>query len=224
MAYGDRVERDPAELRRGGRKRLAARRIGRWLGTALTGSVIVAPLIVWLTRGSVGALAVIYAAEVLLGVVARAVARSLRLPAWSASESYIGRLRRWQTDRRDPSSDPGFVALLRLPDGRDCRHGSQTEVFGTATLPARASRLALRVSPPRATLALDARRSAQRGAYAGRDPRPEAQHLGSAFAPVREHAASAGRWLRPTSNSACMRWAASSSRHMTGLERPFGKL
>lgn len=106
MAYGDRVERDPAELRRGGRKRLAARRIGRWLGTALTWSAIVAPLIVWLTTGSVGALAVIYAAEALLGVVARAVARSLRLPAWSASESYIGRLRRWQTDRRAPSSDP----------------------------------------------------------------------------------------------------------------------
>lgn len=106
MAYGGHVEHNPAELRRGGRKRLAARRVGRWLGAALTGSVIVGPLIVWLTTGSVGALAVMYAAEALLGVVARAVARSLGLPAWSASESYISRLRRWHADRRDLASDP----------------------------------------------------------------------------------------------------------------------
>lgn len=106
MAYGDGVERDPAELRWAGRQRQAARRVARWLGAALAGAVIVGPLIVWLTTGSVDALAVIYAAEVLLGVVARAVAHSLGLPAWSASESYISRLRRWQADRRDPSSDP----------------------------------------------------------------------------------------------------------------------
>jgi hypothetical protein len=89
------------------RQRSAARRIGRWFGAILTGSMILAPLLVWLITGSVDALAVMYAGEALLSVVARAVARALGLPAWSASESYISRLRRWQAGRRDPASDPG---------------------------------------------------------------------------------------------------------------------
>jgi hypothetical protein len=70
------------------------------------------PLAVWLITGSASALGVIYGVEALLGLIARHVARSMGLPAWSASESYIGRLRRWRTARRDlwgrSSASPPF--------------------------------------------------------------------------------------------------------------------
>jgi hypothetical protein len=71
------------------------RPIVKRLDVALTTSLVIGPVIVWLVTGSISTLGVIYA-----------VGRSLGLPEWSASESYISRLRRWRTDRRRPSGDP----------------------------------------------------------------------------------------------------------------------
>jgi hypothetical protein len=68
--------------------------------------VIVWPLGVWLITGSVSTLGVIYAAEALVAIMARPVARWLGLPAWSASESYVSQLRRWRAERRNLSGDP----------------------------------------------------------------------------------------------------------------------
>lgn len=82
------------------------RPIVKRLDVALTTSLVIGPVIVWLVTGSISTLGVIYAAEVLSLSIARAVGRSLGLPEWSASESYISRLRRWRTDRRRPSGDP----------------------------------------------------------------------------------------------------------------------
>lgn len=69
---------------------------------ALTVSVIVGPIVVWRITGSVSPFGAIYGAEALLGILARSFARSMGLPAWSASEPYIISLRRWHADRRDP--------------------------------------------------------------------------------------------------------------------------
>ncbi len=76
------------------------RRLAKALGVGLTVTVIVGPIVIWLITGSVGWFPAIYGAEALLGVVFRSVARSMGLPAWSASESYITRLRRWRGARR----------------------------------------------------------------------------------------------------------------------------
>ena len=81
--------------------RRAWRLIVSAFGIASAVIVIVWPVGVWLITGSVSVVALIYAAEALLAIVARRVARSMGLPAWSASESYISQLRRWRTARRD---------------------------------------------------------------------------------------------------------------------------
>jgi len=86
-----------------------------WFRVASVAATIFWPLAVWLITGSASALGVIYGAEALLGLIARHVARSMGLPAWSASESYIGRLRHWRTARRDLSGDPpASGAFLKL--------------------------------------------------------------------------------------------------------------
>jgi len=72
---------------------------------ALTVAVVLVPVVGWLVTGSVGLFAVVYAAELVLGVGVRYVARSMDLPSWSANESYINRLRRWQGDRRGGPPD-----------------------------------------------------------------------------------------------------------------------
>jgi hypothetical protein len=82
------------------------RRIAGRLGVALTMAVVVLPVVAWLVTGSVGLFSVVYAAEVVLGVTARYVARSIGLPSWSANESYISRLRRWQADRHAGPDGP----------------------------------------------------------------------------------------------------------------------
>jgi hypothetical protein len=79
------------------------RRIAHRFRVANTASVIVWPITIWLITGSVGLSAAIYAAEAVLGILARSVARYMGLPAWCASESYITRLQHWQAERREPT-------------------------------------------------------------------------------------------------------------------------
>jgi hypothetical protein len=81
------------------------RQIAKGLGVALTVSAIVAPIIIWLVTGPVSLFGAIYGAEALVIFLARSVARSMGLPTWSASESYVRRLRQWQVDRRDSPRD-----------------------------------------------------------------------------------------------------------------------
>lgn len=78
----------------------------KWFVAALAASVIVGPFVGWAITGSLGMFGVIYAAQAALGILGRYLSRSLGLPGWSASESYVSRLRRWQADRGGPSSDP----------------------------------------------------------------------------------------------------------------------
>jgi hypothetical protein len=85
---------------------MVRRRIADRLGVALAIAVVVLPIVAWLVTGSVGLFAVVYAAEVVLGVTARYVARSTGLPTWSANESYVSRLRRWQADRHAGPDGP----------------------------------------------------------------------------------------------------------------------
>jgi hypothetical protein len=81
-------------------RRLANTRLWRYLYAVLLGLVIVAPIVVLIVTGSVGAFAVIYAAEAVIGLVAHQVARRLGLPAWAPDEAYITRLRRWRRARQ----------------------------------------------------------------------------------------------------------------------------
>jgi hypothetical protein len=74
--------------------------MARAVRIGLTTAGIVAPFILWLATGSVGWLGVIYAVEALVTLLIRWVARSLGLPAWSANEAYVSRLRRWNQSRR----------------------------------------------------------------------------------------------------------------------------
>lgn len=83
-----------------------ARPVIRWFRVATAATSILWPLGVWIITGSVSTTAVIYGTEVLLGVFARQVARSMGLPAWNVSESYISQLRRWRAERRDLSGGP----------------------------------------------------------------------------------------------------------------------
>ncbi len=75
-------------------------RVGRLFGLAVLLLIVVDPLITWLTTGTVDSLALIHGVEALIVLAFLWLRRVLGLPAWSAGEAYVTRLRRWRAVRR----------------------------------------------------------------------------------------------------------------------------
>lgn len=75
-------------------------RVGRLFGLAVLLLIVVEPLVTWLITGTVDSLALIHGVEALIVLAFLWLRRAFGLPAWSADEAYVTRLRRWRAVRR----------------------------------------------------------------------------------------------------------------------------